>query len=106
MNVVSAKRVPDGRAKTRPVPADFLPAAAAVSLGRVQALENLYESKRNTNVTDVTEPGDNPRENINQNWVPQPPNMNARRWPQGPIHGVFAVLPGRGCRVKGPFVAV
>jgi hypothetical protein len=45
MDVSSAAMTPNGPAKTRPVPADFLSEAAADFEGRVQVVENLHESK-------------------------------------------------------------
>jgi hypothetical protein len=106
MDVVSASVTPNGRAKTRPVPADFLQAAAAISQGCVQVVENLPENQRNTNVMEVTEQGDNLRENINPKSVlcrPKPgsPALAAGAYSQG-----FPGLSGRPCWVKRPLVAV
>jgi hypothetical protein len=106
MDVVSAKRAPNGRAKTRPVPADFLPAAAAVSLGRAQVFENLYESQRNTNVIEITEGGYNLGENINPNWVLCRPKPGRTALAAGAYSRGFPGLPGSPYWVKRPFVAV
>src|ERR1700721_1776476 len=106
MDVVSAKRVPNGRAKTRPVPADFLQAAPPVSPGSVQVLENLHESTRNTNVMDITDRSDNPMENINRNWVLCRPKPGRSALAAGAYSRGFPGLPGSPCWVKRPFVAV
>jgi hypothetical protein len=106
MDVVSANVTPNGRAKTRPVPADILPGAAADSVGGVQALENLYESPRNTNVIAVTDRSDNPRQNINLIWVLCRPKPGHTALAAGAYSRGFPGLPGRGCWAKRPFVAV
>ena len=106
MDVVSAHEGPNGALRSRPVLADFLPAATAGPEGGLQVFENLYENQRNTNVIEVTERSDKSRENINLIWVLCRPKVNARCGLQGPIHRGFAGLPGRPWWVKRPFVAV
>ena len=100
MDVVSARVSPSGTQRPRPVPADFLPAAAAGFEGSLQVFENLYENTRNTNVMEITERSSNSTENINLIWVLCRPNLNAGRRLQGPIHRVFPGCPGGPAGVK------
>src|ERR1700729_719835 len=100
MDVVSASERPNGPAKSRPVPAHFLPAPAAGPEGRPQVVEKLHESQRNTNVMEVTYRSGKLRQNINRTCVLCRPDVKARRWPQGPIPGAFPGCPGGHAGLK------
>src|ERR1700761_2843732 len=100
MDVVSARVTPSGTQRPRPVPADFLPAAATGFEGSLQAFENLYENTRNTNVIKVTERCSNSRENINLIWLLCRPNGDARRRLEGPVLRGFPGCPGGPAGVK------
>jgi hypothetical protein len=91
-------KIPSG---SRRFPPRGRPSAENCPEGRLQVLENLSESQGNTNVMGITVRSNKLRENINPNWVLSRPNVKARRWLQGPIHGVFAYCPGGAGEVNG-----